>query len=101
MISKQEFVLAISHLQAYFKEQEKLQAALDVICPTSTGVVEFGDEFVEHYIWLLSQAICDKGQWVSWFVYECDFGNKPMSAYIDEKEIVVDSAEKLYEVVLL
>lgn len=37
----------------------------------------------------------DKHGFISWFVYECDFGNKPQEAGIDGEMRLIDSHDRL------
>lgn len=99
MLTLSQFEAALQKLQNFKAEQEKLDAVLQVISPTSTGVVEFGGQFMEDYIELLSLACNDSSNWVGWFVYECRFGKHPMECMVGNTTIKVDTPEKLYQII--
>ena len=46
----------------------------------------------------LSKAMGDSSEWIPWFVYDANFGNVPLTAIIKGEEILIDTVEKLYEV---
>lgn len=74
MLDYQNFYYAIQNLKRFIKEQDKLDAVLKVLSPTTTGVCEFGNVFIDDYINLLELAVNDNSNWVSWFVFDNDFG---------------------------
>lgn len=78
MLDYQNFYYAIQNLKRFMKEQDKLDAVLKVISPTTTGVCEFGNVFIDDYIKLLELAVNDDSNWVCWFVFDNDFGVKKL-----------------------
>lgn len=96
----EELEIAIHNLQKFFKEQEKLKEVMKVISPTSTGVVEFGSEFIDAYINLLEKSFDDNFQWISWFIFENDFGRKGMEAKgsSDKKLTKIKTVRQLYNI---
>jgi len=98
-MNKSEFKEAINELQDFEKDRQKLQAVLDAICPTSTGVVEIGGCFIESYINILEIALNSPAGWVSAFVYECCFGDYPMTGSIDGKDFSITTADELYDLI--
>ena len=92
-----EFNQAMANIQAFLEERKKLTAVLDVISPTSTGVVEFGGKFLDDYIALLSMAMNDtESKWIEWYCWECDFGAKAMLTTIKNKPLSINTPQKLY-----
>lgn len=79
----EEFLKASNDLKAFFKEQKKLDAALNVISPSGTSVVEFGNEFVDSYIDVVEVALGDESNSFSWFVFTNDFGAKKLQVRVD------------------
>lgn len=105
MLTLTQFETAISDLQEFFKEQEKLENVLKILSPTSTGTCEFGNRFIEDYIHLLAKAVNDEGaDWLFWYIFDNDFGKRNLLAIINkqgnEKSCNIDSVKKLYEFVL-
>lgn|SRR4030067_1138779 len=96
----EDLEIAINDLQKFFEEQEKLDAVLKVISPSGTGVVEFGSYFIDAYINLLEKSFCDNFNWISWFVFESDFGKKGMEAKgsSDKKLTKIKTVKQLYKI---
>lgn len=92
-----EFNQAIINIQAFLEERNKLTAVIDVISPTSTGVVEFGGKFLDDYIALLSLAMNDTTKWIEWYIWECDFGTKPLLMTVNNKQRTINSTQRLYD----
>lgn len=101
MMTYEDFVIANNKLKAFRIEQKKLQAVLDVISPSGTGVVEFGNEFIEDYIRIISISINDYHEWYSWFVYDNDYGKKRLSAYLEGKEYIIKDCKSFYDFILI
>ena len=92
-----EFNQAMANIQAFLEERKKLTAVLDVISPTSTGVVEFGGKFLDDYIALLSMAMNDTTyKWIEWYCWDCDFGTNPLLMKVNNKPRCIDTNQKLY-----
>ena len=96
MLTVREFEKAINSLQEFFNEQKKLDAVLKVISPSGTGICEFGNHFVDRYIHLLSLAVNDQSDWVSWYVFENDFGRKKLSVKVNGKNHIIEDAKTFY-----
>lgn len=86
----------LNALEQFFKEQEKFENALRQI---SSGIVlELGNVFIDRYIDTLSEALGDEGGWISWFVFDCKFGKKKLTAGRKGKKAkVIDTPKKLLE----
>lgn len=99
-LTLEDLEIAINNLQKFLEEQEKLGAVLEIISPTSTGVVEFGGYFIDAYINILEKSFGDNFNWVSWFVFENDFGRKGMEAKgsADKKLTKIKTVKQLYKI---
>ena len=96
-----QFVDSVNNLKAFFEEQDRLGIIVKIISPTSTGVVEFGDKFVDDYIKLLEIAINDQTEMISWFIYENDFGRNGLKVTFEgEQPKEINTAIDLYYFVL-
>lgn len=96
-ITYKEFERAISDLKSFFKEQEKLDAVLKVISPTSTGVCEFGHSFIDAFIRLGEAALKDEYNWLSWFVFDNEFGAKKLTVSFDGKDYTIANEKDFYD----
>jgi len=97
-MTEKEFLRASNNLKKFIKEQEKLNDVLKVISPTSTGVVEFGNEFIDDYIQIVEIALGDECNWFSWFVFENDFGSKRLTVEVDGKEYMILDEQQFFNV---
>jgi len=93
----EQFHIAINALKAFLEERKKLEAAIKVISPTSTGVVELGGQFIEDYINLLEIAMGDKWGWTDWYTLENDFGAKGLKVRCDDKEYKIRNDKDMYK----
>ena len=92
----QQFHIAINALKAFLEERKKLEAAIKVISPTSTGVVELGGQFIEDYIAVLEIAMGDKEGWIDWYVWYDKFGEKGLEAMCDGKTYKIRNDKDMY-----
>lgn len=93
-----DFILASVNLKQFIKEQDKLDAVLNVISPSSTGVVEFGNQFIDAYIRVVELALGDENCWYSWFVFENDFGKKQFTVTVNDISYKICNEKQFYDV---
>ena len=93
-----DFYYASHNLKEFMKEQDKLDAVLKVISPTSTDVCEFGNKFIDDYIQVVENALGDKFNGFSWFVFENDFGKKKMKVKVNSKEYKICNEKQFFDV---
>ena len=96
----QQFYYSMLNLKEFIKEQDKLNAVIKVISPTSTGVVEFGNKFIDDYIRIVEDALNDPANWVSWFVFDNDFGKKKLKVVVNGKSFNICDEKQFYDVCL-
>ena len=95
-----QFLLSMEMLKDFISEQKKLNDVLNIISPSSTGIVEFGNKFIDDYIWLIETALIDDSNWVSWFVFENDFGKRRLRAGSKGNAVPICDEKDLYNVCL-
>jgi len=97
----EDLEIAVRDLQNFFEEQKKLDLLLKAISPSNTGVVEFGNYFIDAYINVLEKSFGDNFNWISWFVFENDFGKKGMQAKAspDKKLVKIKTVKQLYRII--
>lgn len=100
MMTLDQFAIANNKLKAFIKEQEKLSNVLKVISPSGTGVVEFGNEFIEDYIRIISISINDYYEWYGWFVFDNNYGKNRLSAYLGGKQYIIKDCKSFYEFIV-
>ena len=96
-----DFLKASNALKEFMNEQDKLDNVIKVISPSSTGVVEFGNQFMEDYIRVVEIALDDKYEWFSWFVFENNFGENKLIVAVEGKEYRICDEQEFYDVCIL
>lgn len=94
-----EFVYAIHNLRMFMIEQDNLDAVLKVIAPSSTAVCEFGNKFIDDYIKVVGLALGVDDHWVSWFVFDNEFGCKHLTISIEGKNFTIHNNYSFYRAV--
>lgn len=99
-MNKQEAKELIEKLQQRIQAFEVASKDLSKLIGYPSG--EFGESIgylVDLLIETTSVVIGDEQKWLSWFIYDCEFGKKPMVATVDGKEYLVDSIDVLLNVI--
>ena len=98
MMTLKQFKKTIKELKLFMDEQEKLNDVIKVISPSSTGVVEFGNRFIDKYIDVIEIALfgTNSSDWVSWFVFENDFGKNELNVKINNRTFTITDEESFY-----
>ena len=92
----EEFKRDLKHLKDFFEEQKKLGELAKVISPSGTNVCEVGNKFIDAYIRLLEDKYEDENDWISWFVFENDFGDGGLAANIGTEWILIVDTQSFY-----
>lgn len=63
---------------------------------------EVYNKFIDEVMVVIQELVGDKeSDWIGYFIYETDCGERPGWVKINDKEIIVDSVDKLIEVMKL
>lgn len=73
-------------------------------CFTELGLVDgngalvdiISYKLIDSYVSLLEVIMEDKEQFISWFIYDTDFGSNPLSIYIGGDEYSINNLDQLY-----
>lgn len=61
---------------------------------------DFGHEFIDEYIKVLSNAVGDESEWINWWVFENDFGKKKLKIRdLNEKMKTIPTIKALYDII--
>jgi hypothetical protein len=91
-----DFHYACCALKEFMEEQKKLDAVLKVISPSTTGVCEYGNKFIDDYIKVVEIALGAEFNSFSWFVFENDFGKNKRKVKIDDKMIEICDEKQFF-----
>jgi hypothetical protein len=62
-------------------------------------IINYNSMLMALYIELIAELIGVKSDWISWYVWENDFGEKGMSAGYDGKLKPITNLKELYELI--
>jgi hypothetical protein len=79
-------------------EWEALSNVLDVGCesPFAHSIWTLFDEYCS----LMSEKLGDQNNWISYYLFECDCGNKKMEVSINGKKTKLDKVTKLADLII-
>lgn len=82
----------------FIYESELWSKSFKELLPESIIIVSVGQELLGSYIEKLEKKFprTASSNWISYYLYECDRGRKPLTVVIDDEEILLDNIEKLY-----
>ena len=77
---------------------QKLSKRTKALYNLGMDVINFENDYWEVIDLLLKQSFTEtQYEWVSWFIYENDFGQKGMEAWNEKGELICQSWESLWE----
>jgi len=94
----EKFKKYFEYLEKFDRESEKVNKHLSEIAGRGS-VCELGYNLYDGFIEMLSEIVDDKNEWIDYYVFECDFGRKPMQVEIFGEKIKLDSLEKLWRII--
>lgn len=87
---------AIEKIRHLREMGDSLSASLQLINP-DFNYFSFG-RIESDYTWFLKEMFDDKDDWIGYFIYECDFGKKPMEVKLaNGKTFKLRTTKQLYE----
>lgn len=99
MLTYKQFKTAIENLQSFMQEQQKLKELAQAISG-KMAICEFGNQFIDDYIELMQASVNDKSGWVSWFVFDNEFGKNKLLICNKGKSYIITSVKHLYDICL-
>lgn len=93
--NKELFVKALKTIESMNLKYEKVVEALDI-----DGVFTFGMDTIDIVIELLSALVGDTEEWVSWWVWDTNFGKSEDLITVIErygKKVEIKTAENLFD----
>lgn len=86
-------------IQKFHNDQITLDKGLRILSPSGTNVIEFGSELESSFIKILSEVLDDNSNWIDWYIYDNDFGMKKLTAGYDGKLKIINTPEKLLQLI--
>lgn len=99
-MTKKQFVTIINELKNYDKVIDKLMEVNSSLALAVVEKYDLKDTVVKslEYTFNLPEHP-HIGSDIAWWVYETEYGTKNYSIYTDKEVIVIDTAEKLYDLI--
>ena len=97
----EDFYKAMDSIREFMKEQDKLNELLQVISQSSTVVCEIGNKFIDVYIKIVEISLGDTNQWVSWFVFENEFGKNRLVLKVNDIPYKICDERQFFDVCIL
>lgn len=86
----------MAFIEKYNKEFEIANKAVQELMPNSHPVIDMGANLLDGYIDLLQDIYNDKNEWISYFVYDCNYGANPMKIVVDGKETLLKTVDDVF-----
>ena len=96
-MDKAEFFDRMGDLAVFMDERDTLNDHIRAIAPGA--YCEIGGRFIDSYIKLLSESVGDHDNWIEWFVFENDMGDRAMVAGYDDKETRIMNLNDLWALI--
>lgn len=99
MMAFEEFEKDMKVVLDFIKESDKWNEALQTLMPESSIFMDFGFNLLNAFVEKVENSFphTASSEWISYYLYECNCGKTPMRVSYDNKDIELDSIEKLYE----
>ena len=79
------------------EKQDKMAVFYDIF--KSDFLIDISDGYFDTIITLTQKLMGDDNEWLSWWVFECDYGKSDPVIWIDDVEHQIDSIDKLYNLI--
>jgi hypothetical protein len=94
-MKRKEFKLLLEDMQELHRRCEKLQEVGFDQFENKYAIAPLAEKFFDI---ILKQNYNAFGvDWIGWFVYENDFGDKKMGAWNDDKALICQTVDGLYD----
>lgn len=98
MLSKELFVKTLESIKKHRERETKFIEGLDALSPGTYNDTLLYSSYESLVVELLQEAMDDKDEIISFFIYEMDFGkeNPKISLLLNEQPIWLPDSEALY-----
>lgn len=96
-MTKNDFGKYMAALRQFNYELDCLNSHLNAIAPGA--VCEIGGHFLDSYTKLLTEATGDTNDWISWFVWNNEFGGDGLEAGYDGKLKKIKTVSDLWNLI--
>lgn len=91
-----DFVKRMDKLKSLSVEIDKREELLGKMYPASWVMDELLNKCYDLALSYFAEYMKDTSEWISWFIYENEWGTKKMEASINDVEVKVTSYKELY-----
>ena len=65
----------------------------------SDFLINISDGYFDTIVTLTEKLMSDDSEWLSWWMFECDYGKSDPVIWIDDVKYQIDSIDKLYDLI--
>jgi len=94
-MNKDVFIRKMQKVEELRALMDNFDSHLGAIAPG--GVFEFGVIILDEYIELLANYAEDGGDWISWYIFENDFGKREFEAGYDGHMTKIRNLDDLWD----
>lgn len=102
-MNKKLFVKSLNAIIAQIRKDRYNAIALSSIFPGATVTNYDNSTLIQSYINLLKELTGDCGEWIEWYIWECEFSpgkeKDYKSGFKDGKEYLINTPAKLYDMI--
>lgn len=93
-MDKAKFSYYLNSIKKFNAESDEMNEHLSFIA--SGAICELGYSLLDDYMRLLSESVGDEWDWIPWFVFDNEFGDKKIIAGYDGKERSIKNVSDLW-----
>ncbi|MDY3524917.1 hypothetical protein JSO63_02750 [Riemerella anatipestifer] len=98
-MQKQTFIEAIEAIEEQYEYDKKVARDLNKIFPNAyeNDLMPINYYLSDMLLKILKEEMNDSEDYIEWFCWETDFGNKPLCILHEDKEMYLKTPEELYD----
>ena len=98
-MTKETFVKCIETIKKHRDRENKFLEGLDAVSPETNNDTFIYCDYESLVVDLMIEEMKDKDEVISWWIYDTEFGTNDSfrTLFVEDKQVELDSAEKLYD----
>lgn len=100
MLTKEKFEEYISNIKKMSDAQNMINEVLDLFCEDNALYFSIYEDLIVN---LLEEIFCDKAELISYFIYDCNYGEKTMNCSFEGEsgyKFEITNTDQLYTVLI-
>lgn len=96
-IDKNHISYMLNAIKRYHVKAANATKALKTVMD-GHGIVSIGNDLEDDIVSFLDSTISQKNNWFAYFIYECDFGENPLTVTIYGNDFILDGYEPFFDI---